>query len=792
MSFQEDYLTTTKRALLNLARDQCGDEDSDATDDEGNFDASGNRICQPVPVKHGVIPPLHDSLSMHHHTGRLDDRYDSRSRIFIETDRYWERDRKRWRTLTVRLKSAEKDPLMEQVSREISNGFGTTDYTRREKSIARFNVLALADAATAVEAEAGKMKEKPQTKVISNDDADALQALALVSEWRFNDADLQGQEQKQISTLAPPPPVAEILQMRWNPISIPSAISPQRQESQPPTVPNNFSYYDPTKSSIQPRERNIPAGREPESAISARGFRTNETDAYFDHSRVQYGQPETLQPREQRFDGYQIQYNLETSPADRATYERPTQPRWTFTQKQHSRTTSWEDDAFRAQRRQMSPEFESKKGTPHLGHQSLEEKWVNETAQLRGPQEAAGADPLTQSAGARSSLPPVQQVEEYDRMGRVALPGQASTYYAPPVSHGTYHATSLPGLAGNTPALSVSIEHSHHRPASEFHNWTSDNEANATRFSYFRPARPMALDEEMATQRERHTPRQMKERRISGEGRKRSETVGEPQITKRPSLALDTAAGSDNRGHGPSTAPVHMSPVPTPTPSAAARQMTPGTLPPRQLPPSEGRMETPPGHNPRNQSLGSVTIDPPHSSYQGYQLSPMQPTYHKQEHSTYGPPPPGYGPVAPSQPPPPPYNVTTSYVGQQPSLPPPPLQPGYGNQPSMLQQQHLPQSLFQPILPNNPPNSVMTPTYSGPQYRGTPIQPANPPTSQGGPSTLPPFGPAFSQISTGGPQTNNGHSTRGGRNRGRGASRNGETAFHHYKGPPGMEQGGKS
>jgi hypothetical protein len=299
----------------------------------------------------------------------------------------------------------------------------------------------------------------------------------------------------------------------------------------------------------------------------------------------------------------------------------------------------------------------------------------------------------------------------------------------------------------------------------------------------------MTVKEEIADLQERHTPLQMKERRVSREGRKRSETIGEPQNTKRPSLALDTAAGSDNRGHGPSTAPVHMSPAPTPTPSAGTRQMSPVTLPPRPPPPSEGRMETPPSQNTRNPSLSGVTIDPPHTPYQAYQPPPIQPAYHRPEHPTYGPLAPGYGPAAPNQPS---YNVTTPYGGQPGPLPPPPLQPGYGNQPQVPQQQHLPQSLFQPILPNNPPNAVMTPTYSGPQYRGTPIQPANPPASQGGPSTIPPFGPAFSQISTGGPQTNNGHGTRGGRTRGRGVSRNGETAFHHYRGPPGMEQGGKS
>src|SRR5215469_5022862 len=303
-SYQEDYLTVTKRALLNLARDQYRDEDSDATDDEGSLDAGGNRICQLMPVKDGVIPPPHDSLSLHHPTGRLDGRYDSRSRSFVETDRYWERGVRRSRTLTVKLKSAEKDPFMDEVSQETSNSFGTTNYARREKSIAKLNVLALADAASTVEAQAGKEEEKPQPNVISNADAEALQALALVS------VELQNQEQKQASTLPPPQPAAETVQVQWGQVPIQSVISPQRQELQPSTVPNNFSsisYYDPAKSSIQPREQNVHLGRESESAISARVFRTNETDAHFDHSRLQYGQPESLQPREQRYDGYQIQ-----------------------------------------------------------------------------------------------------------------------------------------------------------------------------------------------------------------------------------------------------------------------------------------------------------------------------------------------------------------------------------------------------------------------------------------------------------------------------------------------------
>lgn len=778
-SCQDDYLTTSKRALLNLARDQDRDEDSDATDDEGSVDITGNKISRLMPVMDGVIPPQHNSLSSRHPTGRLDARYDSRSRVLAETDRYWERGQKRWRILTVRLKSTENDPVMNEVSQETSESFGITDYDRREKAIAKLNVLVLANAATTVEAQAKKKKETLEAKVISNDDAEALQTLALASELKLNGAELQSQEQKQTSTLPPPPPLppplppppppaAGTIQMQWSQDPIQSVGSLQRQEPHPPIVPNTFpgvSYYDPAKSSIQPRGPDMHVGREAESAISTRVFRTNESDAHIDHSRGYYAQPEALQPRDQHYGGYQVQFNLEAPPAERATYERVTQPRLALTQKQHSRASSWEDDAMRARsvphRGQASPGFESQKGTPHLRHQSLEEK--------RAP-EGAGADPGTQSAGTHSPMPQVQQAEEYDRVGRVALPGQAHTYYTPPASHSPHHPppSGHPGAAPAPPGHPVPTEHSHHRPASDFFNLQSENgrhEASKARFSHLQPAR------ETAGPHERHTPNYIKETRVSGEGRKRSETIAGPQNTNRPSLALDTAAASDNRGHGPSTAPVHMSPTQTPTQS-----VSPFTLHTRPPPSSEGRMETPPNHI-RNPSHGGVT------SYQGYAPSPMQPVYPP----TYAHPPPSYGPVAPNQPP---YNVAPPYAGQPPPLPPPLLQPGYGSQPPMPQH-HSPQPLFQPILPNNPPNTTMMPTYSGPQYQGTPIQPANPPTSQGGPSIVPPFGPVFSQISTSSSQTNNGHSTRGGRSRGRGASRNGETAFHMYR-PPGMEQGGKS
>jgi len=98
----------------------------------------------------------------------------------------------------------------------------------------------------------------------------------------------------------------------------------------------------------------------------------------------------------------------------------------------------------------------------------------------------------------------------------------------------------------------------------------------------------------------------------------------------------------------------------------------------------------------------------------------------------------------------------------------------------------------------------MTPTYSGPQYRGTPIQPANLPALAGAPAP-PPFGPAFSQIGAAvaaaavpgtpvaGPAAEargNGVPRPSGRGRGRGA-RGGETVFSHYQGPP-AEKNGKS
>lgn len=299
--------------------------------------------------------------------------------------------------------------------------------------------------------------------------------------------------------------------------------------------------------------------------------------------------------------------------------------------------------------------------------------------------------------------------------------------------------------------------------------------------------------------------------------RPRAETIAEPQQSKRPTLAVDTAAINEGRNHGPLTAPARDSPVPTDTHSAGARQMSPFPLLQRAPLSSEpGPRDSPlsQGHNPRSHSIGGIPLEPSHTPYHGYAPPQLQPAY-----PPYGPlpPPPTYG----APPPPGQGHYAPPGYGAPPAGAPKPLQPPFGNPPSPSTpasaagpgapppppQQIPPHApLFQPILPNNPPSSVMTPTYSGKQYGGTPIQPANPQALGGGP-VVPPFGPAFSQIGAtaaaaaaaasspvaGTPQAGEGRSNgagRGGRGRGRGA-RAGETVFSHYQGPPG-EKNGKS
>lgn len=778
LSLQDNYLSTAKQAMLNLERDQNEDADSDATEDEGNIPADKGDAIPHTLIKYGVIQPTHNSVSLDRPTGRLDSRFDSRSRVFMETDRHWQRSQHRWRLRAAAAEVVEKDPDQLQTSLLFVNSFGTTDYTRRPRAIARLNVGILAEAADDVEVQAKEEHEEPAAKVIPNEEAKGLQALVSGMELLSTRAPGALQEQPQPLQALPPGP-SKGSQQYWH--SVPGYGPPiaQHLESQERAVHDMYhgpTYYDPTKPASSSHEESLRYADAVDNLGHGQPFKRG--DEIVDHeppydSYVRIG---ALHPKRQSVDGAHPQRHPEIGSAEHHFHEQhtPTPPRWVVPQKQHSRTSSVEEKSSR----ERSTSFR-RHTSPDVGPDPLAGHVKNETSLTPLPQETAVTQSLAPPKGAFTPMHSMEPIPEYQRLGPVAFPGSASAQHGPLQAPG-YPSATPAAPQGAIPPPPYQSEPSYHQ-ASEPLQWRSDydrHEANKARLSHLRPNRPMTIEEEIAALRERHTPHHMKDRKSSGEMRPRSETIAEPQSSKRPSLALDTAAGSESRTRGPSTAPVHASPLATPTQSAGPRQMSPFQLLQR-APPPDGRRESPPnhGHNPRSLSLGGIPLEPPTTPY-GYQPPPLQPGY-----SPYGPPPPpDYGA-------PPPTNQ--GHYNANAYVPPPPsaLLAGFGSQPPTPSQQGQRPAIFQPILPNNPPNAIMTPTYSGPQYRGTPIQPANPPIISGGP-TAPPFGPAFSQIGTtgNGDRPGSGSGGRGGRPRGRGI-RTGETVFSHYQGPPGEKNG---
>ena len=723
----------------------------------------------------------------------------------METDRQWERSHSRWSFRAAALKAAGEDPEELDALQTLVDGLGTTDYARRPQAIAKLNIQALAEAAEEVETKAKEEELKPLPKVIPNEDAEGLQALLQGMEMQAKGIQILPQEKIPAPEHAPLPIPEETSQPPRKtelPQSVPISQHLEFLERPPPEAFRPATYYDPTKTILTSREEEIfRYGRERVENLPPIQATRSEAPTIYDPLRDPYSRVISFNQSRYSRDGDSLQRRPESRHSDQSGHEQQSLPhaKWAISRKQHSRSSSLEEKVSRERstsfRRNTSPDTVNDQHLPRI---------KAENPQTPLPPESTSAH-TAPPAGPYAPVFAMEPILEYQSLGPIAYASPASTQHAQqPVS--SYASTTPAAPQGVIPPPYGPDQA--YRHGSEGSHWRDydRHEANKARLSHLRPDRPMTIEEEIAALRERHTPHHMKERKNSGEMRPRAETVSEPMQSKRPTLAVDTAAGSESRNHGPSTAPARDSPVATPMQSAGARQMSPFPVLQRApLPPEPGARDSPlsQGHNPRRLSLGGVPLEPSHTPYHGYAPPPLPPSF-----SPYGPPPPppSYGPPPPPSQAPfstssyaPPPAVATKATQPHSSAPSPPPQPSSASSASQ------PPPLFQPILPNNPPNAVMTPTYSGPQYRGTPIQPANPPSLAAGPAP-PLFGPAFSQIGAavaaaaapgtpggaGAPAEGRGNGVARGAARGRGrGARSGETVFSHYQGPP-AEKNGKS
>jgi hypothetical protein len=161
-------------------------------------------------LQDGVVPPLFGRSSAENPTGRLDKRYDSRSRVFIETERLAKEHE-----IRVRLQNEQQEALAESdsdsepklpVSGVFPQSFAAIDTDRRDHAVAILNVETLVRATEIVEEEANK-PEPPPIEVIPNSDAFGLQQLVAATELQQQKSEVAHPFRPQIEAIeAMPPP----------------------------------------------------------------------------------------------------------------------------------------------------------------------------------------------------------------------------------------------------------------------------------------------------------------------------------------------------------------------------------------------------------------------------------------------------------------------------------------------------------------------------------------------------------------------------------------------------------
>jgi hypothetical protein len=164
---QDNYQTQAENRLLKLYREYEREIDDDATEDED-----------------GVVGPQHGKTSNANPTGRLDHKFDSRSRFFLVTEKLAD-DRQRqieMQKLQKDFVAEDHDASQEEIEvrdeNEYPSGFGHASTARRDYATSVLNLRALALASETVEKDDERTERA--AKIIPNEDAIGLQVLANV------------------------------------------------------------------------------------------------------------------------------------------------------------------------------------------------------------------------------------------------------------------------------------------------------------------------------------------------------------------------------------------------------------------------------------------------------------------------------------------------------------------------------------------------------------------------------------------------------------------------------------
>lgn len=163
---KDDYHTKAENCLLELYREYEREIDDDATEDED-----------------GVVGPQHGKTSKANPTGRLDHKFDSRSRFFLVTEKLGIERQKQIAMQNLQkdfIVAEDHDETAEELDapdeREYPPGFGLASASRREYATSVLNMNALLLATEAVEN--GEQPEEQVHPVIPNEEATGLQVLA--------------------------------------------------------------------------------------------------------------------------------------------------------------------------------------------------------------------------------------------------------------------------------------------------------------------------------------------------------------------------------------------------------------------------------------------------------------------------------------------------------------------------------------------------------------------------------------------------------------------------------------
>ncbi|KAF1945570.1 hypothetical protein EJ02DRAFT_33547 [Clathrospora elynae] len=675
---QDDFMLQCYYRMKQIEREMKG-EDADATDDEVN-----------------IVRPTYNDERHHPEDDRIDPKFASRSRAYVEADKELENDFMRKRFDQARAAFVEKDDDADDSIEHFARFIGPD----RTEAVAHYNIASLADAAMEVERTPTPQPVPAKIEVIPNEHAALLMMLADLSAQQPRTSMQEvhhnhQQPQEQPTPRAATPVINQELTRQKSPVFVPSEI--------PLTLPSQAAHSSPVKASrpvvdlIQDNPHS-----EPNGIISV-------TEAEV---------PAKMTPRLSTHRIMDILNNDQDVPVSRA---RETQPpaQEPGTPKRREHNTPLQIGALRV-------DVMINRDEPPVDQALMDA--------LGGPNNPPSSPSTNTHPWARSSVPPPTRESEESLRRRDPLqkirdlldrkarelgrePPDRSQYRRPPVYFQQMRAQQRAQNGQNTQTVQ-NAQNNQNVQSSQ----SSQERQEVAGYDPTRPSTglydaPPSTAQGYASRRESQDQAAQQwehDRRMNG-----SQAVQQPAASPYQNNAAQPQYGEHNKP-GP-TPPTHQSPYAPP----------PGSLPLPPKPPG------PPPSAPINFRFAHYEPAPPRQPY-----LPQSPSYPPASHPAQGPPQPQYTPVygAPptyqsgyipppgsfQAPPPPPSGISAPYpplkfhqYGGQPILPAsmaPPLHTGPMTQFGQPGPQQGPQA-FSPTQGHPPPMQYEQQNGLGPMER---------------------------------------------------------------------------